>query len=396
MANWAKLQEQLTSLPVAKRAKHGIHFQKSDGSILANFVGKPCHYLDGGLWKPIDTKLLTVADGYYGCPHSDVQVHPDGRVRVVGTDYTQRAELPGAPVGAVDNDRIVREFTGGRQILYITEDGFRQEIILDRIPSLKLQDARKLLATVYGSLPIKYVASLLTATDATGRNSYTYTDVSSLIAWLQAATYPVVIDPDFSASTATYYNVEGASATYATARSTATAVQAALYIGNDKEGNFYMERGFLKFDTSTIGSGSTVTQANLKITITYDASSSGDYIYVKKCDWSSADPLSAGNKDTAFDACLAADVDNSIDTTGNIPANAQKTSANLATDWVSKTGSTYYGLMAKGDHDGTEPSGTDYWTVANPAHATEAYRPVLTVTYTAAASGNPHYAYAQQ
>jgi len=33
MANWAKLQEDLTGLPVVKRAKHGIHFDNGDGSI---------------------------------------------------------------------------------------------------------------------------------------------------------------------------------------------------------------------------------------------------------------------------------------------------------------------------------------------------------------------------
>ena len=31
MANWARLQEQLTGLPVVKRAKHSIHFDKGNG-----------------------------------------------------------------------------------------------------------------------------------------------------------------------------------------------------------------------------------------------------------------------------------------------------------------------------------------------------------------------------
>ena len=41
MANWAKLQEDLTGLKVVKRAKHGIHFDKGGGQILAEFTGKP-------------------------------------------------------------------------------------------------------------------------------------------------------------------------------------------------------------------------------------------------------------------------------------------------------------------------------------------------------------------
>lgn len=64
MANWSKLQEDLMGKPVFKRAKHGIHFQNNDGSITANFSGKPCHYEDGGIWKPIDTGLLALADGW--------------------------------------------------------------------------------------------------------------------------------------------------------------------------------------------------------------------------------------------------------------------------------------------------------------------------------------------
>ena len=196
MANWAAYKEQEIGLPVYKRARYGIHFQRSDGQIQAEFVGKPCHYEDGGIWKPIDTKLLAKGNGFYGCPHSDVIVHPDGRVAVEGTDYAQYTALPGAPTGKLDNDRMVREFTGGRQYLYITEDGFRQEIVLDKIPSLTVTNAKKLLATVSGGLPLKYVASQLTATDAAG-NEYTYDNAANFRKWLEGAKYPVVIDPDF-------------------------------------------------------------------------------------------------------------------------------------------------------------------------------------------------------
>jgi len=41
MANWAKLQEDITGLKVVKRAKHSIHFDKGGGQILAEFTGKP-------------------------------------------------------------------------------------------------------------------------------------------------------------------------------------------------------------------------------------------------------------------------------------------------------------------------------------------------------------------
>ena len=84
MANWAKLQEDITGLKVVKRAKHSIHFDKGNGEIVANFSGAPCHFLDGKIWKPIDTKLLLLSDGFYGCPHSDVKIHKDGRVKAGG------------------------------------------------------------------------------------------------------------------------------------------------------------------------------------------------------------------------------------------------------------------------------------------------------------------------
>ena len=64
MSNWAALQEQLTGLPVAKRARHGIHFDRGNGEILANFSGAPCHFFDGGLWKPIDTALVAIGSEY--------------------------------------------------------------------------------------------------------------------------------------------------------------------------------------------------------------------------------------------------------------------------------------------------------------------------------------------
>ena len=176
MANWAKLQEDTIQLPLFKRAKHGIHFKQNDGSVLANFSGKPCHYFDtDGLWKPIDTKLLSLGDGFYGCPHSKVNIHPDGRVRVTGTDYLQQVELPSAQTGLVDGDKLVRKFAFGEQRLWVTEDGFRSEIQLNRIPTLT--EARKLIASESGTLSKEYLKSLTTAVDATG-NEHTYSTLS--------------------------------------------------------------------------------------------------------------------------------------------------------------------------------------------------------------------------
>ena len=123
-----------------------------DRERIAYFTGKPVHYLDGGLWKPIDTKLLAASGGFYGAPHSDVRIHTDGRVQVDGTNYQQYTDLPGAPSGSLDNDRIVREFSFGSQILTMVEDGFRQEIILNRIPTPT--EVNQLIASVQDPCPL--------------------------------------------------------------------------------------------------------------------------------------------------------------------------------------------------------------------------------------------------
>ncbi len=195
MTNWAQHIEDATGLPVAKRARHAIHFKNNDGSITANFAGNPVHYLDGGIWKPIDTKLIALGDGFYGCPHSKVKIKPDGTVAVAGTDYVQRIELPSAQTGLLDGDKLIRKFAFGEQRMWVTEDGFRSEIQLNRIPTLT--EARKLIATESGTLSREYLKSLTTATDANG-SVHTYSTLTAFRTWLASAVFPVTIDPDFS------------------------------------------------------------------------------------------------------------------------------------------------------------------------------------------------------
>lgn len=380
LSNWAKLQEDTIGLPVYKRAKHGIHFDKGNGEVLANFVGRPCHYLDGGLWKPIDTKLLLAPDGSFGSPHSDVRIHPDGFVRVTGSDYKQFTELPSAKKGVLAGDRIIRTFPGGEQHLIMTEDGFRQEIRVDK-PTFPLE---KFIARQTGSLPSKYIASPLTAMDADGK-SYVFTgNVAEFGAWLDKAKYPVVIDPDFAVSSTFFYGY-GNNATYLTARSTNAGVsiqylRAGQFLSG---GNYAVLRGGIGFDTSSIGAGSTVTQVNLKMVVNENASSQDCDVQIVKCNWSS------GTNDQKYDAILAGDADDSIlFNTASYPGNNQPvTSGNLSTAWVSKTGVTYYGLRSDRDYAATQPSGNEYVGFHLPTHATESYRPVLTVTYTEAVTG---------
>jgi hypothetical protein len=379
LSNWAKLQEDTIGLPVFKRAKHGIHFKQADGQILANFVGKPCHFQDGGLWKPIDTKLLLGGDGFYGCPHSPVRISKEGRVKVDGTGYTQYTELPSA-TGLVDNDRIVRKFAFGEQRMWITEDGYRSEIQLNRIPTLA--EARKVITSESGTLSKSYLKSLTTATDANGA-VHTVTTLSAFRTWLASAVFPVVIDPDF-ASGASYGYVYGNSADYATARTVSdNSATNGIYIGQRVIYRIY--RSYLKFDTSTIGADSTVTQANLQMVALGDLSYQDFDIQIVKYNWASQDSLSYLNREAAYDGCLAADADDSIwRNTNGMSINTQYTSGNLSNAWVSKTGTTYYSLISSKDKSATAPTPKDeYIYCGTPADATEGYRPVLIVLYSA-------------
>jgi hypothetical protein len=391
MSNWAKLQEDLVGLPVAKRAKHGIHFQKGANEFVANFSGKPCHHFADGIWKPIDTKLLPLGDGFYGCPHSPVKVHPDGRVAVTGSNYQQRAELPSAKTGLADGDKLIREFSFGKQEMRITEDGFRSEITLNRIPTL--QEARKLIASESGTLSKEYLKRLTTATDANG-DVHTVTTLSAFRTWLASAVFPVVIDPDFAGGTADC-EIKGGSTVYATARATSTAIAATAWqmnIGQYLSGSdYYVLRLFVLFDTSSIGAGSTVTQVNLKMYnyLSSDGSATDFDIQIVKCDWSALAGAitNATYRENAYDACLSSDADDSIlvNTVSIDASRKQWTSGNLSTAWVSKTGTTYYGLRSSRDLNADVPTGNEYVGMVSADYTT--YRPILVVTYTEAPSG---------
>jgi len=380
MANWAKLQEQLTGLPVVKRARHGIHFDKGNGEIVANFSGKPCHYQDtDGLWKPIDTKLLLLPDGFYGSPHSDVKIHKDGRVKAGG--YQQKSALVAAKEGVVDGDKIVREFKFGTQYLYMKEDGFRQETVITRPPTTA--EAKYLIASESGKLPSKYKRSDITAIDADGA-VHEFVNLGQFKKWLDAAAYPVTIDPDFAGGTADGFYYGNHASDYSIARSTASAGsttnQSDAAVGQRYSTTLGVRvyRSFFLFDTSSIGSDSTVTQANLKIKVMfYETPATHFDIQVVKFNW--------GGKtvEEIYDGILAGDEDDAILTNTSSGAGT-KTSGNLSTAWINKTGTTYYGLRSSRDYSNTSPS-VDTNERAGLYFAdssTEAYRPVLTVTYT--------------
>jgi hypothetical protein len=379
--------------PVFKRAKHGIHFKNNDGSITANFSGKPCHYLDGAVWRAIDTRLIRLSDGWYGSPHSDVRIHPDGRVKVEG--YQQRAELPSAKVGKADNDKLIREFSFGSQELRITEDGFRSEITLNRIPTLA--EARKLIASESGTLSKKYLKSLTTATDANG-DVHVVTTLAAFRKWLAKAVFPVVIDPDFSttsdADTGFYSGVP--------LRNYGAAL--AIFPGY---------KMLFRFDLSSITSGSTCSAATIKITTpdTQTRTGTPTISYYKISDANGDWIEGTGIPDTAKtgEPCWsykAYDATNPISWAGSAGLSTAGTDyintvlGSVTFPYTCNPGDSYtatfnadgrtvlqswFGVISNNGLVAIVTSGVGGWTqqVCMSEHATEAYRPVLTVTYTA-------------
>jgi len=407
MANWAKLQENLTGLPVVKRARHGIHFDKGNGEIVANFSGKPCHYEEKGVWKPIDTKLLLLPDGFYGSPHSDVKIHKDGRVKAGG--YQQKSALVDAKEGVVDGDKIVREFKFGTQYLYMKEDGFRQETVITRPPTTA--EAKYLIASESGELPSKYKRSDITAVDADGA-VHEFVNLGQFKKWLDAAAYPVTIDPDFSGTS------DGGD----------------VYIGHDTRNygaaisiNVLNFPFLCRFILSSISSAATCTAATLAYTlvqVTDNSRTSAFNIYEVKDangDWIEGTSNNATAKEgeptkTAKEADGAGGVKTAWAGGGKFSATPgiDFESTSLATQITLDTGDpveTVYTFTFNaagiskleswfGDatNNGfavlSETSVPMYMGTAE--HPTESYRPVLSVTYTAGSTGVPkhflHYA----
>lgn len=379
MANWAGLQEELVGLPVHKRAKHGIHFQKGD-QIEAHFVGKPCHFQEDGIWKPIDTGLLRTADGWYSSPHSDVVIHPDGRVRVKNSDYQQFTELPSAKAGKLVGDKIIREFPGGEQHLIMKEDGFREEIHVFK-PTFKIE---KFIAKTTGKLPGKYKAHPITAEDAEG-NTYEFTgDVKEFGAWQDKAVYPVVIDPDLvlqpdeAAAQDTFININAKNTSYQTSTSLALRNYTSTYEAVIP---------LLKFDLSTIPAGSTVSSATLSTTRGNNATRTSQVIYhrilsgndgwIEACTWNYAIPTtqawagSAGAMTSGTDYDSAA-LGTQVITNGELSGLQYDTSLDITE--VGYMVANNYGFLA-------HYYGSDLVYFASSSDSTASARPKLSITY---------------
>lgn len=434
--NWVKdhlsRNPELARLPVYKRDRHSLHMRQRDGSVIAEFSTRPMHFQNArGIWKPIDTMLKAISGGY-GSAGSDVLIGQDGDVQLLGTRHRQRtgrfvvldtrtgavasvlAEF-GGPLRTEASEAILEAGTYQHR-LHVTPTGLREELtITERLSGSSAAEWAMLETEIQGrTLKDGWLDSLNWAgkyrfhapicTDANGKQiaarwyakreggkQYLYTGVP--LAWLSAAAYPVVLDPDFSSGADDGYVASATTYTsYADARATAAGAYTAnvLIVGQryviSKTPYWTVNRGFLLFNTASIGSAS-ILAANLKL---WTEASSNPLlvadIEITQLDWSAWKPITSGNMEAVYDAALAAPLDCNWQAAGaTLSQSTAYESAALDADWINRTGYTYYGLLSQNDRDGVDPNGTseDYVSLQSSEGT---HPPTLRVIYGTPAS----------
>ena len=424
MANWAKLQEQLTGLPVVKRDKHSIHFAKGDGQIVANFSGKPCHYQDtGGIWKALDTAIVELEDGSLGAKGVPVRLNLNGLVRLINENnedlYSQVTTRVGVfnfttrnlvdyinlPVGQVQDDLLIKDTDLYSHTLRLTETGLREEIVIKSKPAFVTDKANLwlVLDTVVtgvsfedGWLDAFEIAQMHfpppTATDAEGREGTTKRYAKNIggvqhlftglkFSELYRAAYPVTIDPDFTGTPTedTLIRISNPNDNFSTSTE--------LYTGkgsNDSQ----LYRSLLRFDLSSIPSGATVSASSLTVVCHRVASAvteSAVKVYRQLRDWvvteATWNVYSTGNSWATAGGFNADDCEQTdIGSAAILDVGTYQFTLTAAKvqEWISGT-LTNNGVLLRDP----EVTNNTFKRFRSADYATEAYRPVLTVTYTA-------------
>lgn len=381
MATWlADFLEKtdLTKYPIALRTRGGIGFRLPDGHIESNFLGHPIHYFESGEWKPI---TLALSDGE--CEGTDFGWLPDGTITHKGRalfltthiDVDGKKTKLGEPT--IDKNTLVRSAGKFEYRIVFTEKGVREELLIPtKIGNVISLDSQTL------GFPKGLVKAPHTAYDSNGKVVPMVGGRLPLSA--EGFEFPVILDPDYLDGTGDAY-ILGSSTSWLTARNTSASADttgADLNVNTTKSGaTFYCVRSFILFDTSGIPDTDIITQVNLKMTVTSVGGGAFDVV-IRKHDWSAQNPITSGNQETVYDACLAAVSDDAIwKNTSGLTVGVQYTSGNLSTSWVSKTGITYYSLISSLDISNTTPTGDNHCYPGSQNHATAGYRPVLTIIH---------------
>jgi hypothetical protein len=153
-----------------------------------------------------------------------------------------------------------------------------------------------------------------------------------------------------------------------------------MFIGDDSSRRQFL--GILSFDTSSIPDGATITSASIRMTRVGGAGSTSTLgslvadvvngFYGAAATLGTDDFASAPAASSASVATFTVPTSTGSNTTGTINATGLTR--------ISKTGKTQFRIRFTTDDD--NDSTADYVSFGTSDHATAAYRPVLTVTYT--------------
>jgi len=369
MNTWIEHITSQHDAPVGLRTRGGIGFIQGK-EVVSHFVGHPVHYLESGLWKPITLKRHANGD-LEGSPFT----FKAGRVTHKGKELFQpRAVIFNGqryPIQlAWKDNRLICDFPFGTYEVQFREGGVRELLTIpepvDAVISFDVPHAKN-----HG---LRKKERHIVGTDIFGEEFIVTKSMGS-----------VEIDPDYSPGTADG-NITGTDTVQNTARSTSTSFstssQSELVGRLFLSGNYSNYRLFLVFDTSGIPDTDVVSNAVLKMVVTTDDSNQDFSVEIVKQDWSSQNPISSGNMETAFDNCLSGTLDATWRSTSGISLNTQYTSPSLDTSRVSKTGNTYYSLRSDRDFNNSSfISSREHIEIATANHGTSGYRPVLTVTH---------------
>ena len=378
---WLKDFHEKTDLnryPVKLRTRGGVGYGLPNGDTVSNFVGHPVHYLENGIWKPIT-----------------LQRHMNG-------------DLEGSPFA----------FKGG-QVTYKDAPLFQPKAVIfdgKRYPlNLAWRDTSLVCDLPFGTYEVRFtengVKELLTIPEPVEglvefdiphrkKPNGLHKKERHIVGGIEGEsflltkdmTYPLVIDPDYSADTADG-SISTNNSTYATARSTATAHDTTNNIARLNwsffSPDYYLGRLFLKFTTSGIPDGDTISAVTMTLKNSSNNTPTDFDVLIVKGNWSSQDPIGAGNRDTAYDLGLSEALDDNIwKNTADITT-GQYTSGALNVSYPSKTSSTYYILIAGGDRNNSAPTTNNYIDIYTQNDATSGNRPYLTVTHAEVSTSQP-------
>jgi hypothetical protein len=182
----------------------------------------------------------------------------------------------------------------------------------------------------------------------------------------------------------------GQNATYSTARSTATAASSGSpQVGQSKPSSYVCREGFVAYDTSSIPSGDTVSDAVLAVYGGADWSTTDFILRASVVDWGAT----LTTADWVAGASLAGlTVHASYNTASGWPTNAYTSltsAAGLPAAVVKGAGAwTRFILWSSRHEAGDTPTGNEFVSFYYAEQAGTTYDPKLTVTH--AAAGFPH------